>query len=167
MSEAIETLNKLFDTLKDASNRNEAATEKLVDQQLELVTHIKTMPVAELRSALKDHALKSEQDIQDCNGTIELKTADIMEEIKKLSAKVTKMIIVVSVAFAVATAGYFLIRYAAEKSTPSPNWEDRLQQIENDQHDDFDKRLDQLSKELRDEMQRLHDEGKQDESIHN
>jgi len=168
MSDAIETLNKLFDTLKDASNRNEAATNKLIDQQLELVTHIKTMPMDEVRTALKDHADKSAQDLSDCNGTIELKAADIMDEIKKVSSKVTKMIIVVSVALTVATAGYFLIRYAAEKTTkPTANWEERLEQIEQDQHDDFNERLDRLSQELREEMQRLHDRDQKDESIHN
>ena len=163
MSEAIETLNKLFDTLKDASNRNEAATNKLIDQQLELVTHIKTMPVEDLRTALREHALKSEQEMKECTDQLG-QSGDIMSEIKKLSTKVTKMLIVVSVTLAVATGGYFLLRYAAEKNTSKPpvNWEERLKKIEADQHEDFNKRLNQLMDEIRKEMKKLHEDDSAD-----
>jgi len=168
MSDAITTLEKLFDTLKDASNRNEAATNKLIDQQLELVTHIKTMPVEDLRIALKEHADKSTDEILDCSGTIELKTADIMESIKQLSSKVTKMILVVTVALTVATAGYFLIRYAADQSKKS-GWEATHEQIEKKQQEEFDEKFDHFTDEIRLQMETLtkDDTEKKDESIHN
>ena len=168
MSDAINTLEKLFDTLKDASNRNEAATNKLIDQQLELVTHIKTMPVEDLRHALKDHADKSSKDMVDCNGTIELKSADIMEGIRNLSSKVTKMILVVSVALTVATIGYFVIRYAADTKQET-GWESKLEEIELHQQTEFDEKLEQFMKDIKKQMDRLHKDTpeKVDEPVHN
>jgi len=56
MSDPIETLNRLFDTLREASNRNEKSTDKLIDQQIKLIAEIKNMPITEIKTALKDHA---------------------------------------------------------------------------------------------------------------
>ena len=171
MSDAVTTLEKLFDTLKDASNRTEIATNKLLDQQMELVTHIKTMPMADLRAALKEHASKSDKDINACSGSIELMSVDITNEIKKLANKVKQMILVVTVALAVVTAGYFILRYAAEKSNPPiVKWEQRLQQIEQDQHEDIDERLQEFMREIKKEMAKIktnNGDKTEDESIHN
>lgn len=159
MSDPIDILSKLFETLKDASNRNEQATDKLIAQQLDLVSHIKAMPVEDLKLALREHAKKSTQEIVDCNGTIELRTADIMEEIKKLSHKVTKLLIVVSVTITVATSGYFLIRYAAEKNQKLPvDWQQKYEKIESEQQNIIDTKLEKLMKEIREEMRKLHSE---------
>lgn len=161
MSDPIDILSKLFETLKDASNRNEQATDKLIAQQLDLVSHIKSMPVEDLKLALREHAKKSTQEIVDCNGTIELRTADIMEEIKKLSHKVTKLLIVVSVTITVATSGYFLIRYAAEKNQKLPvDWQQKYEKIESEQQNIIDTKLEKLMKEIREEMRKLHSEKK-------
>ncbi len=92
--------------------------------------------------------------MSDCNGVIELRFSDMIDEIKKLSAKVTKMIIVVTVALTVMTAGYFIIRYSAEKGAPPAKWEERLKAIEQDQHEDIDKKLNDFMKEIRKEMRK-------------
>lgn len=159
MSDPIDTLNKLFDTLKDASNRSESSTNKLIDQQMELITYIKTMPLEDLRESLKDHALKSDKDQADCNGALELRYADVMESLRAISNKISKMIIVVSVVIAVATTGYFIIRYAAEKGAPPAKWEQRLQEIEQDQHEDIDDRLNEFMKQIKELMDEAHGKG--------
>jgi len=168
----VNVLVKLFDTLKESINKDEVATQKLIMQQLELVNQIKALPVEELKQMLKEHAKESMNDIDECSGTVELKTGEILDLVGDLKNKITKMMIVISVIIAVSTSGYFLIRYAAEKNIGQTNWEERLNQIENKQQEDFKKRLDQLTDDLRKEMQLLHQNDiisgeEHDESIHN
>jgi len=172
MSDPIGTLNRLFDTLKEASNRNEASTQRLIDQQMELVTHIKTMPIEDVRTALKDHNDKALKNINDCSGTVELKALDIMDMLRKINTKITKMIIVVGVTLTVSTTGYFLIKYAAEHSEHPPvDWQKKYEKIEKEQQDMIDTKLEKLMKDVRDEIKRLHpakeNGDKEDESVHN
>lgn len=172
MSDPIETLNRLFDTLKEASNRNEKSTQRLIDQQMELVTHIKTMPIEQLRTALKEHHEKSSKDMDDCSGTIELKSGDIMSLLRIINAKITKMFIIVSITIAVSTGGYFLIKYAAEHDEHPPvDWQSKYEKIEKEQQDMIDSKLEKLMKDVRDEIKRLHpptkeNGDKKDESVH-
>ena len=159
-------LSKLFDTLRHASDRNEDATQKLIVQQLELVGHIKNMPLTELRSALENHAKDSKSDIDECSGTVVTTSNDIMEYLRLINGKMTKMLIAIAIVIAVSTGGYFIIRYAAEKGAPPAAWEERLKSIEEDQHRDIDEKLDEFMKELRKEMRKRHPEDK-DEPVHN
>jgi len=158
-------LSKLFDTLRHASDRNEDATQKLIVQQLDLVSHIKGMPVSELRKALENHAKDSKSDIDECSGKVVTTSNDIMKYLSEINNKITKMLIALTVVIAVATGGYFVIRYAAEKGAPPAAWEERLRTIEEDQHNDIDEKLDEFMKEMRKEIRRNHPETK-DESIH-
>jgi len=167
MSDPIDTLTKLFDTLKDASYRNEQSTQRLIDQQLELVSHIKDMPIDEIKLALQSHASETKKSFAERVTT----TAIILEEIKKVGAKVTKMLIVVSVTLTVATAGYFLIKYAAEHDDHPPvDWQSKYEQIEREQQDMIDSKLERLMKDIKDEIKRLHptkeNGAKTDESVH-
>jgi len=157
MTDPIDTLTKLFDTLKDASQRNEASTQRLIDQQLELVTHIKTMPIEDIRIALQEHSNETRNLLGSLSGKVETKSTGLMAEIKILGGKVTKMLIVVSVTLTVATAGYFLIKYAAEHDKHPPvNWQQKYEQIEKEQQDLIDSKLESLMKEIRNEMKKLH-----------
>ena len=162
-------LSKLFDTLRHASDRNEDATQKLIVQQLELVSHIKGMPIKELKLALENHAKDSKEDIDECSGTVVNTSNDIMEFLRQINTKLTKMLLVISVVIVVATGGYFIIRYAAEKGAPPAAWEERLQDIENDQHDDFDKKLKGFMEDIKKEINKRHknDGDKVDEPVHN
>jgi len=167
MSDPIDTLTKLFDTLKDASFRNEQSTQRLIDQQLELVSHIKDMPIEEVKRALQSHASETKSGFNERIAT----TATLLAEIKKIGAKVTKMIIVVSVTLTVATAGYFLIKYAAEHDKHPPvDWQSKYEQIEKEQQDMIDSKLEKLMKDVRNEIKRLHpikeNGAKTDESVH-
>ena len=165
MSDNINILVKLFETLKESSDRNEEATQKLILQQLEMVNHIKHLPIDDLREALKEHAKDSKKEIDDCAGTVESTTFDIMELLRTINNKITKMVIVVIVAFSVVTGGYFLIRYAAEQGAPPAKWEERLEAIEQDQHEDMDIKLKEFMDEIIKEINKRHTE-EEDESVH-
>jgi hypothetical protein len=159
-------LSKLFDTLRHASDRNEEATQKLIVQQLDLVNHIKNMPIHDLKVALQNHAKDSKDDIDDCSGTVVTKSDDIMEFLRQLNMKITKLIVGITVVVLVATGGYFVIRYAAEKGAPPAKWEERLRSIEQDQHEDIDEKLKEFMDEIRKEMRKNHSEEKADEPVH-
>lgn len=159
-------LSKLFDTLRHASDRNEEATQKLIVQQLELVSHIKNMPVKELKIALENHAKDTKTDIDECEETVVSKSDDIMEFLRQINNKITRMLIIISVVVVVATGGYFIIRYAAEKGAPPAKWEERLKTIEQDQHEDMDIKLREFTEGIKKEINKRH-MGEEDESVHN
>ncbi len=114
MSDNITILVKLFETLKDSSDKNEETTQKLIVQQLELVSHIKHLPIEDLNQALKDHAKDSANNIDICTETVEVTGKDLMTEIKKVASNVNKMILVVLVTFAVLTGTYVFISNVAD-----------------------------------------------------
>lgn len=132
----IKILVKLFDTLKESSNRNEVTTQKLVIQQLELVNQIKNLPVDDLRQALKEHAKESSDEINECSGVIEMETANIVKLLRDIINKINRMILVVIVAFSVVTASYVMIRATA----------------------DDDKKIEQLKEEMQEDRKELIDE---------
>lgn len=110
----ITILIKLFDTLKESSNRNEESTQKLIMQQLELVGQIKNLPVDDLKQALKEHAKDSADNIDNCSGIIELKTADIMDMLRTVINKLNKIMLIAIVVASVLSGGYFIVRTVTE-----------------------------------------------------
>lgn len=149
MGDPIEILSKLFDNLKDASNRTEAATQKLIDQQMEVVGHIKAMPVDDIRKALNEHAIESRTTQQ------------------SILSRVTKMLIIVSVAVSVSTLGYFMIRYTAENQIAS-TMEKKYIQMQKEKEEQMDKKLENMMEQIRDEINELHQSEVLDhESVYN
>jgi hypothetical protein len=132
MSDNITILVKLFETLKEASDKNEDATQQLIVQQLELVGHIKHLPIEDLRQALKDHAKDSADNIDSCTETVEITGKDLMTEIKKLASKVNKMILVVLVTFAVLTGTYVFISNVADHKQESVVWQKKIEKAKED-----------------------------------
>ena len=110
MSDPIETLNRLFDTLRDASNRNEKSTDKLIDQQIKLIGEIKNMPITDIKTALKDHADQTAVDKKE----IDTHTNEIMEMLRIILGKVNKMMTVFALVVAITMGTYVVIRYLAE-----------------------------------------------------
>jgi len=163
-------LVKLFDTLKDASDKNEEATKKLILQQLELVNHIKYMPIEDLKKALEDHAKDCAAKISSNKLVITETSGDVMNLLRIINAKITKMFIIVTVAVSIATGGYFLIRYAADTNDTNKAfqaWEERHEKIESDQEKAMDEKLNNFMNEIRNEMNKLHYDGdEEDESVH-
>jgi len=149
MSDSVDILSKLFDTLKDASEKNEQATQRLVEQQIVLVGKIKSMPIEELKIALKDHDEKSKKEIDDCNGSIELKTSEIKDLIKDLITRVNRMILVVTVAITIATGGYFILRYMADDHIDINTLRKELKQERKEEQNE-------TIKKIQEEMRKLH-----------
>jgi len=148
MSDNITILVKLFETLKEASDKNEDATQQLIVQQLELVGHIKHLPIDDLRQALKEHAKESTDNIGSCVETVKFSVEDLMTEIKKLASKVNKMILVVVVTFTVLTGTYVFISNVADHRKESI---ERQEEIEKVKKEAFDKALEVFRKENRED----------------
>ena len=53
--ENVELMVKLFETLKESSDKNESTLRQLIEQQHSLISLIEYMPVKELHQSLKDH----------------------------------------------------------------------------------------------------------------
>lgn len=149
MSDNIDILVKLFETLKSSSDRNEDATQKLIVQQLELVSHIKNLPIEDLKNALKEHASDSKKNIDDCEDVVEIETHKVMELLRSINDKISRMILVVVVSFSVVTAGYFLIRYAAEKSQTKA-----YEKVKQEQIILMDSRFNKLANEMIEEIEK-------------
>ena len=148
MANNIDILLKLFATLKESSDKNEEATKQLILQQLELVGHIKHLPIEDLRQALKDHAKESSEEIDSCEETVTTTSEDLMTELKKMSNKVSKMILVVVVAFTILTGAYIIIRSVA----------DNQESISATQEAQHRKVATDVIEEIRKEIRKLHNE---------
>ena len=153
MSDNIDILLKLFETLKDSSDKNENATQQLIVQQLELVGHIKHLPIEDLRQALKDHAKEADISIDACSETIENTTGDLMKVIQNMSSRVNKMIIVVVVAFTVLATAYGIVKTMGDSDSKFDTWKEK---IDIEQEEARHKIANELIEELRKEMRRLH-----------
>lgn len=149
MSDNIDILVKLFETLKTSSDKNEDATHKLILQQLELVSHIKHLPIEDLRAALKEHAIESKNKINNCEETVETKTDNVIKILKTINGKISRMILVVAVSFTIVTSGYFLIRYAAEKSQ-----EKIYETVKQEQTVIMNKRFNKLTEDMIEEIEK-------------
>jgi hypothetical protein len=144
MSDNITILVKLFETLKESSDKNEETTQKLIVQQLELVSRIKNLPIDDLKQALKEHAKDSANNIDVCTETVEITGRDLMTEIKKIASKVNKMILVVIVTFTVLTGTYVFISNVADHKKESVEWQEKIEKVKKEA---FDKALEKFKKE--------------------
>lgn len=156
MTDNIEILVKLFETLKTSSDKNEEATRQLILQQLELVNQIKNLPIEDLKLALKEHAKESTKDMNSCTEVISVTSSDVMAELRNIKGKLTKMLIALGLIVSIATGGYFIIRATADN--------DRI--IEKHLDKKFNEMSNQISKEraedlneIRQQMRDLHKDG--------
>ncbi len=161
MSNNINILLKLFETLRESSDKNENTTQQLVVQQLELVGHIKHLPIEDLRDALKEHAKESSEDIDACSETVENTSGDLMLEIKKLISKVNKMILVVIVAFTVSAVAYGIIKTVADSDSKFDVWQEKIEKTQKEEHH---KIANEVIEELRKEIRNLQDTNKTEEN---
>ena len=74
---------KLFDTLKDSTDKNERPMQTLINQQQTLVDNVRHMPIEEIRQDIKDHIVSAQAERK-----------VISDKIVKIDSKVTKMILV-------------------------------------------------------------------------
>jgi len=152
MTDNIDILLKLFETLKESSDKNEDATQQLIVQQLELVSCIKNLPIEDLRAALKEHAKQSADDIDDCTETVETKSVGLMDEIKKISSKVNKMILVVTVAFSLLAGTYIFVRSSYDSGIKFQEWQDRIEKRQRTEHSIL---VDEITKQIKEGFKNL------------
>jgi len=110
MTDSMDILVKLFDTLKASTDKNESSTQQLIGQQQDLVTYIKNLPIKDLRDALNIHVKDSASNIDSCSNIVKLKTGVLMDELKKISVKISKMTLVAVVIFTVLAGAYVIVR---------------------------------------------------------
>ena len=98
---------KLFDTLKDATNKNESTMQTLINQQATLVEHVKHLPIDEIKTDIKDHVKSAQEERKSIEGKID-----------KVDSRIVKMIIVVGVAFSLFGTALMFAKFATN-SDPS------------------------------------------------
>ncbi len=110
----VELMVKLFDTLKESSDKSESTLRKLIEQQHSLISLIEYMPVKELHETLKNHHKDSSTEIGTCTDTVTTTSDSILEKVKGIENKIGRMILVVIVAFSVLSAGFIVGRITLE-----------------------------------------------------
>lgn len=148
MTDNIEILVKLFETLKNSSDKNEEATRQLIVQQLELVNQIKHLPIDDLKQALKDHAKESAKDMNACTEVVSVTSSDVMAELRIIKGKLTRMLIALGLIVSIATGGYFIIRATADNEAV----------IEKHLDKKFDELSDKITRERSDELDKIREE---------
>ena len=136
MSDTLDFVSKLFDTLKEASKDSNTALQRLVSQQQELVNHVKGLPITELHEALKDHDTNSKGEIDACTETVETKTDTILTKVNLIDGKIGKMITVVLVAFGLLAGTYIFVRSAVDVDS-------------NGNHSQLEQKIDSLEKAVK------------------
>ena len=136
MTDNIDIFMKLFDTLKQASDKHESTLQKLIEQQQKLVGHIEYLPIKDLQTALDNHGKESTDEISTCTETVTITSSALIEKIRTMDSKISKMIIVVIVAFTVLTGGYFIIRGVTDYSDDAV-LKTHLEEIEAEQEKRF------------------------------
>jgi hypothetical protein len=112
MADSTDLMIKLFDTLKQSSDKGEIILQKLIEQQHNLIGHIEYLPIKELQEALKDHNIESKGDINTCTETVESKSDTILEKVQVIESKISKAILVIIVAFTLFSAAFGIARLA-------------------------------------------------------
>ncbi len=147
MSDNVDLMIKLFDTLKQASDKHESSILSLIQQQDKLVGHIEYLPIKDLQDALKEHNKESKDNIDSCTETVEIKSDNILERVKGIENKIGKMILVVLVTFTLFTSAILIARLTYNKTSKSsyPVLVEELQK-EQDKNTELQKEIDRVTK---------------------
>ena len=130
----IDLLLKLFDTLKDSMKDQQTVHNALLTNQNDIGNYIKTMPMEEIKQMLKEHVKDSSDEIDSCTETVETKSDKIMEEVQALKQRVSRMILVVIVAFTILTGSYVIIRTVAEDKTSHKQIVEEVKEMIEEEH---------------------------------
>jgi exonuclease V gamma subunit len=95
MNGSSDIILKLFDTLKDSTDKNERTMQTLINQQQTLVDSVTHMPIGEIRQEIKEHVISAKAE-----------RGNISDKVDRVESKVAKMIIVVLVSFTILSGGW-------------------------------------------------------------
>ncbi|MHA1867521.1 MAG: hypothetical protein ACTSXD_05595 [Candidatus Heimdallarchaeaceae archaeon] len=114
-----EIIIKLFDTLRDATDKNERTMQTLINQQQTLVDTVKHMPIDEIRQEVKDHVVSAKAE-----------RIVISDKVDKVDSKVGKMILVVIVAFTLISSAILIGRMSRPiDTTTHSNIEETIEEL--------------------------------------
>jgi hypothetical protein len=125
MNGSSDIILKLFDTLKDSTDKNERTMQILINQQQTLVDNVTHMPIDEIRQEIKEHVVSAKKERVEISGKVE-----------KVDSKVGKMILVVIVAFTLFSSAVLIGNLTNRTSTPT--------------HDDLQETILELEKQIED-----------------
>jgi hypothetical protein len=108
MNGSSDIILKLFDTLKDSTDKNERTIQTLINQQQILVDNVTHMPMNEIRQEIKDHIISAREERK-----------GILDKIIKIDAKVGKMIVVVLVTFTILSGGWLYVKSGDHNHPPT------------------------------------------------
>jgi len=138
-----EIILKLFDTLKESTDKNERTMQTLINQQQALVDHVKHMPMKEIRQEIQDHIESAFNEREQIKTKIDTKSETILEKLRTIDTKVVKMIVVVIVAFAIISGGTIIFRALSETTGHSHN---EIYERVDERFDQIEKKIEQLHK---------------------
>lgn len=164
MTEHLNFIEKLFDTLKQTTDNNTGTVQKLVDQQNDLVGTVEKMPISEIRQDLKDHVTAAHDERKGILEKVELKTDKILDKMKKvvsdvkeLSGKIKFMIAIVAVAVGLTGIVYFVGRFLVDTSSKQTTTiEEKIRREQDVEHEQLQK---DIIEAIREELRKNHPEG--------
>jgi len=127
-----EFILKLFDTLKDATNKNETTMQTLINQQATLVEHVKHLPIDEIKTDIKDHVKTAKEE-----------RTSISDKVDKVDSRVVKMIIVVVAAFTLFSSAVLIAKLTDPKPPTHSHIIEELQK-EQVRNQELQKQIDEL-----------------------
>ncbi len=127
MADHIDLMIKLFDTLKQASDKNESSIISLIQQQDKLIGHIEHLPIKDLQDALKEHNKDSKKNIDSCTETVETTSDKILDRVKGIENKIGRMILVVIVAFTLFSSAVFIAKFVYNDKTDKSSYSEILE----------------------------------------
>lgn len=150
----VDILIKLFDTLKESNKETSDLCHALLQNQNDISNYIKNLPMEEVKQLLKDHAKESSDEIDSCTETVEEKTDGVIEEVKKIDTKISKMILVVIVAFSLMSLAILIggISYKYWGSESDSSHAELIKTIEEQQIIEHDLLIDAIREEIRKEI---------------
>ncbi len=146
----IEILTKLFDTLKDQMKDLQVMSQAILTNLNSIGNYIKHLPMEELRESLKEHSKESSDEIENCTETVETKTDNILEKVNIIESRVSRMILVVVVAFSLLSGAYLFGRYSMDDNKKFNEWKKKITEEQNQDHKNLRKEvIETIRKELR------------------
>ncbi|GAG76154.1 unnamed protein product [marine sediment metagenome] len=163
MTEQNDFIKLLFDTLKETTDDNTTALQKLIDQQVHLVGNVEKWSIVEpkhvpeIKQEIKDHVISAFNERKKISGKID----DVLEKVNDLSGKVKLMIGIVVAAVALTGIVYVVGRYMIEYQGPMQQIaeiEEKIQKQQQDEHRE-------LIEAVREEIKKLHPDADKQEEV--
>jgi predicted PurR-regulated permease PerM len=140
-----EIIVKLFDTLKDSSDKTTEALNNLISQQNELISHVNHLPIDDLKQALRDRSDQAAKDVE--KSSIDSKT--ILEKLRDMDKKLSKVLIAIAVAFSIIAAAYIIVRSTTDTNKIINTVVKRIDQDQDQKHD-------RIINEIKKEIEKFH-----------